>query len=147
MARRIGHAIVVMLDRINAGAVAITCLGQTIKRPQIAFTNRKAGGPITLDLNATNIFQQFLGRNDVLLECRFTQVTGAFMAKAMACEFMARFHNRAHQRWIPLREPAQREKSCLRSVGIKHLENASNIALHAALTGVPGGAINMRRKR
>ena len=64
-ARRIRHAVVVVANRVDAGAVAIARTFETIEGPQVVLADRETGRAVTLDLVARQILEDQLGEIDV----------------------------------------------------------------------------------
>ena len=146
-ARRIGHAVMVVLYRVDAGTVAVACLDQAVEGPQIAGTNRKTRCAITQDRCTAQVFKQLLGADDVLTEGLLAQIAGTLVAVAMAGQFMPLGHDGAHQIRIALGDPAQREKCGLDLVLAEQIKNALHIVLDAAFALVPLAACDIGSER
>ena len=65
-ARRLRHAIVVMLNRIDTRAISIAGLGDSVEGPEIVAADREAGRPIAHHRDASNVLKDFARPNDVV---------------------------------------------------------------------------------
>ena len=139
-ARRIGHAVVVVADRVDARAVAIARTRQTVERPQIARPDGKARCPVAGHLGAGQVFEHALGARDVGQERRPAEVAGAFMAIAMAGHFVPLADNAPHQLRVALGDPAQGEEGGFGVLLVEQREDAIDIAFDTAFALVPVGA-------
>src|SRR3546814_17522451 len=60
----IRHAVVVVADRIDAGAVVVAFLGQHVERPERPAVDREARGAVALDELAAYVLENCLGPAD-----------------------------------------------------------------------------------
>src|SRR6185437_13836545 len=109
--RRCGHPVEIMTDGYDAGAVAIACLVQLRVGPQRGGPDRPAWRAVAGHRGATDVFQQVLGAGDALAELAAAQVGQAFVAEAVARDFVPRSADVAHQRGKALGNPTEHEES------------------------------------
>jgi hypothetical protein len=67
-ARRVGHAVVVVPDRVDARAVAVAGARQRVEGPQVACADGKARRAVALHRLTGEVFEQLLGAVDVVEE-------------------------------------------------------------------------------
>src|SRR5215813_6404284 len=144
--RRLGHAVVIVPDRIDARAVAIARFAQACERPLVFAADGEAGSPVALYLDASDVLQQLLGLLDIARELLAVLIGRPLMGVTMARQFVALIDDPPHQAGIAFRYPAQHE---IRRVGVVLLEQRQyriHVALDAARQPVPGVPGNMRSK-
>ena len=146
-ARRIGHAVMIVANRVNTGTVGIPRAPQHIKRPQIGAANRKTRRTVAMHCNTGKLLQNLFRRMHVRKEFRFGQIRGSLMPVAVTGQFVSPLHNAAHQRRIAFRNPAEGKKSGFGIAAIQQCQNAVHIALYPALNRVPPVAFDVGCQR
>src|SRR5205807_10105424 len=106
-ARRVGHAVMIVADRVDARAVAITRFGDAVECPQVAAAYREARRAIALHLDPAEILKQELGARDVLEELGAALIGRPLVAVAVARELVARVQDAAYERLTTLGGPAE----------------------------------------
>src|SRR5471032_2703292 len=95
---RVGHAVVVVGDRVNAGTVAVALLLQDVERPQIGRADGKTGRAIALHGDAGDVFQQPFAAPDVVGEFGAALVGDAVVGVAVAGQLVPGRDDAAHHR-------------------------------------------------
>jgi len=145
-ARRVGHAVVIVRDRINTRAIQISRLLDTRRRPTVGCTDGKARRTVALGFAAADVFKNDL-RQLYVGEKRVRRLTGGPLVRiSVARQFMAFGDDATDDFRIPLSDPSQREKSGLDAVLIEHCEDALDVALDATGNVRPVSARDVRRK-
>src|SRR6185312_976007 len=127
--RRSRHAIQVMMDRHDAGAVAVASLAQFLMGPQRARANRIAGCAVAVHRRAGDVFQQVFGTGNALAKFAATQSGQALMAKTVACDLMATGADVAHERRKAFCHPAEYKERGVHFVTSKKLQDAPRVVL------------------
>ena len=142
----VGHAVVVVLHRVDAGAVAVAGFEQHVEGPEVAHADREARRAVAQHGLAAQVFEQRLGALHVVGKDLARLLAGALVAIAVAREFVAAGDDVAHQLRVALGDPAQREEGGVCAALGKQGEQALHVALDAAGLRVPGATVEMRRQ-
>src|SRR6185312_3465120 len=127
--RRPRHAIQVMVDRHDAGTVAVAGLVQFLVGPQRAGADRITRRAVAIHRRTGNVFQQALGTGNALAKFAAIQTGQALMAKTVACDLMAGGADVAHEGRKAFCHPAEYEERGVHAVTSKKLQNAPGVAL------------------
>src|SRR6185312_8569014 len=100
-ARRIGHAVVIVPDRVDARAVAIARVADGVERPEVRGPDREARRAIALHLTAGEVLEDELGELDVGEEELGTLLGRAAMAIAVARELVTAVDDAPHHGRMP----------------------------------------------
>ena len=133
----VGHAVVVVPDRVDAAAVGVAGAGQHVEGPQAAGADGKARRAVAAHRHAAGLFEHLPGAPDVTGEGFGAELAGALVAVAVAGQFMAAGHDAAHQRGVALGDPAQGEEGGFRAVLVEQGQDAVDVALDAAFPALP----------
>ena len=144
--RGIGHAVVIVLNRVDARAVAVARTRQAIEGPQIGCADGKAGRSVASHGAPAHILQKVFGAFDISSEVCLIEVRGTLMAVAVAGDFVTLVRNSADQLGVTLSDPAEREERGLGLVPIKHRKNAIDVAFDPAFTTIPIAARDVGRE-
>src|SRR5712671_3805286 len=96
-ARRVRHTIVVMTDRIDARAIAITGFADAFESPCVRWSHRKARRPVAVDTLAGNVLQDRLGEPDVGQKFPTLLFRRAKVRESVACQLVARVRDTPYQ--------------------------------------------------
>src|SRR5690606_14593051 len=146
-ARRLGHAVVVVPHRIDAGAVAMAGLGQHAVRPEIVAPDREAGRAITDHGLPGDVLEQLAGADQVIAQLGLRLPAGALVRIAVAGELMPLADDRPDHLRVALRDPAEGEERRLDPGAREEREDALDIAFDPARQGVPLRGIDPVRER
>ena len=146
-AGRIRHAVVIVMDRVDAGAVHVPCFDQTVEGPKVVLAYRETRRPVALDAHAARILEQLLGSRDIGQESRRRQVARPLVPMPMAGQFVTGIDDAPDQRRVSLGNPSQREEGGRRTAVCEQAENSIDVALDPALTAIPLIARDIGRKR
>src|SRR5471032_2312520 len=136
-AGRVGHAVVVVAYRVDAGTVAVARLQQDIERPQVGRTDREAGRAIAKHGLAADLFQQVLAEHDVAGVFVAALIAGAAVRVAVAGQLVAVGDDGAHDGRVAFGDPAQREEGGMDGGAVQQEQDAFDIALDPAWQGGP----------
>ena len=143
----IRHAVMVMADGIDARTVAVAGTLKAIEGPEVLVANRETRRAIAFDFKAGEILEDRFGVPDIVEECCFRLFCCAFMAVAVACQFMSAGDDAPDEFRVALGHPTQREEGRLRVMVVQHRQDAIHVAFDAALPGRPLAARDVRRER
>ena len=114
--RRVRHAVVIVANRIDARAVAISGLVDAVECPRVARPDREARRAVAADAATRNILQHGLRESDIGQEFAALLLGRAQVRKAMAGKLVTGIGDPADQVGIPLGDPAEREE-CRAHIG------------------------------
>lgn len=135
--RRIGHAIKVVMDRVDARAVGEAAVLQHLERPEIAGTDGIAGGAVAQNFSSADVFQQRLGTPHIVTELGWILLGDADMRHAMTGQLVPLGDDAAHQLRKLLRYPAQGEKRGLHPMVGKQVQDPVGIVFHSRGKSAP----------
>ena len=136
------YPVKIVADRINTGAVLVTCMFQGFERPKVAGRDRKGSCAIALYGNPSRVLENGLRFGHVVQELGAGLAVGPMMRKAVRRKLVPTRDDPAHGRGVAFRNPAQRkERSLSASLGEK-LEYAIYIAFDTALLPVPTASVD-----
>jgi len=125
------------MDGIDARRVLVASLLELVERPKRIRANGIARRAVALHRLAAQVFQEFLGPNDILAKLSTALTRYANMLLSVACQLVARIDDGAHEMWIALGHPAKREKRRLHSVPFEERQAARHVLLDPARETVP----------
>src|SRR5579875_1209810 len=126
-ARRRRHAVQVMMDGHDAGAVPIAGLAQFVMRPEGGRADRIAGCAVAVHRRAADVFEQVFGAGDALAELVARDVRQALVTETMACDLMAPGADVPHQRRKALRDPTEHKERRTDPVAPEQFQHPSRV--------------------
>src|SRR5258705_3835413 len=124
-------------DRIDAGAVSIPGALDAFERPGVGRPDRKTWRTVAYYFNAGDVLQHDLGELDIREERFRALLARPLVGEAVTCQLVPPLDDAAHELREAFRDPTQREERRARPVLLQHGENAIDVRLDAAFTGVP----------
>src|SRR5215469_15977602 len=109
-ARGIRQPVMVVANRIDARAIAVSRFCDAVDRPRTLRTHRKAWGAISNHILASDVFQHRLGQLDIRQKLSLLLFGRATVREAVARQFVPRLRDAAYQRRISFGYPAEREE-------------------------------------
>lgn len=142
--RCVWHAVVIVGDRKDARAVAMTDVGDDFVCPRIGAADREARRPVPGHSNPAGLLEHVSRMHEIGTELLGRLIARSLVRVSVAGELVSSVDDPSHGPRVACGDPAQREEGRVHARFVEHGKKEIDIALNSARKLVPTRRVDVR---